>query len=197
MVRPQEMWGRRTVGIGVILVALAFIGGVILLITGGGGGGSSSSGKNPTLAEVQDRLLKNTVVVPSRGISVRRPASWTGTKQNNTIRIRSQDNCLVMTLSAPTDAGRQRSLMQDSVKFLRQNYKGVNVRSLGTSQMGGVPTIQNGVTLRDSKGHPVSILLAVGKGKKYAYLTNVTARPTCVTDLTVGQIVLSSLQYTK
>ena len=196
MVRPQEMWGRRTVGIGVILVALALVGGVILLITGGGGSSSSSSNR-PTLSDVQNKLLQTTVVVPSKGISVRRPSSWTSVRRNDTIRIRSQDGCLVMTLSAPTDAGKSRSLMQDSVRFLRQNYKGVNVRSVGTSQMGGVPTVLNGVSLRDSKGHPVSILLAVGKGRKYSYLTNVTARPTCVPDLTVGQVVLSSLQYTK
>jgi hypothetical protein len=196
MVRPQELWGRRTLGVGVILVVLAVVGGVILLITGGGGGGSSSS-RNPSLADVQDKLLQTTVVVPPKGISVRRPASWTDVKRNGNIRIRSQDGCLVMTLSAPTDAGSSRALMQQSVRYLRQNYKGVSVRSVGNSQLGGIPTAQNAVSLRDPKGRPVSILLAIGTGKKYAYLTNVTARPTCVTDLTVGQIVLSSLQYTK
>ncbi len=87
--------------------------------------------------------------------------------------------------------------MRDSVKFLRGTYRGVRVRSGGTSPIGGIPTTSNAVTLNDTKGHSVSILLSVGTGKQYAYLTNVTARPNCAADLALGRVVLSSVQYTK
>jgi hypothetical protein len=195
MERPRELWGRRTVAIGTVLLAAAVIGGIILLIAGGSGG--SSSNDKSSLSDIQARLLKKTVVVPSKGIQVRIPKNWSSSKQNDTVRIRSQDSCLVMTLAAPTGAGNAKAVMKQGVGYLRDNFKGVKVKSAAGSRVGGIPTRTNAVSLRNDQGDPINVVISVGSGKKYTYVTNVSASPNCPADLAAGQIVLGSVQYTK
>jgi hypothetical protein len=64
--------------------------------------------------------------------------------------------------------------------------------------VGGIPTTSDALGFTDQKGNPIRVLLSVGSGHKYSYLTEVVVRdPRCQGDLQLGQVVLSSIQYTK
>jgi hypothetical protein len=175
---------------------LALIGGLVLLIAGGG---SDSGSKTPPLvAALQGKFLKHTVVVPDKGISVRRPSNWKDSKTNGVVALQSHDRCLAMTLSAPLPAGRSRGLRTDSVALLRRSYQNAKVRSAPSAPVGGIPTSSYAIRLTDPKGNPIKVLLSVGTGDKYAYLTEVVVRdPSCQGDLQLANLVLSSLQYSK
>jgi len=190
------MWGRRSVGIGALLLALAIIGGIVLLITGGGG--SKSSKTSPQVQALQNKLLKHTVVDVQKGISVRRPKTWRDSKSNHVISLQSQDRCVTMTLAAPVDASKANGLHDDSIALLKRSFGNAKVQPTPSGrQIGGIPTRSNTLSFTE-KGKHVRVLVEVGKGDKYAYLTEgVVGNPACQTDLAIGNLVLSSIQYTK
>ena len=197
--RPRELWGRRSVGIGVLLVALALIGGPILLIAGGDDNGSDSTAQVAAdVTELQSRFLDRTVVDPDEGISIRRPASWKVTKAHGVTNIQSKDRCLAMQLSAPVPAGRAKALRKDGINLLRGQFKNAKVWPAASSNIGGVPTRSDTITFADPKGNDVRVLLSVGTGQKNAYLSEVVVRdPTCQGDLQLAQLMLSSAEFTK
>jgi hypothetical protein len=182
------------VAIGVVLVAAALIGGVVLLIAGGG----SDSGSSGKVRELQDQYLKHTVVSVRNGISVRRPGNWTDSKNHGVVSVQSRDRCVAIHLSAPAEPKQWKALMRDSVKALRVTYKNVQVTPGGRAQLGGIPTRSNAIALTDDKGNRTRLLLSVGRGKKYAYVTEVVVgNPACRADVALAQIVLTSIDYTK
>ncbi|MDX6605717.1 MAG: hypothetical protein QOD14_257 [Solirubrobacterales bacterium] len=182
--------------IGALLIGAALIGAIVLLIVGGGG--DSGSKTSPQVSELQDRFLKHTIVNPDKGISVRRPANWTDSRRNGAISLQSHDGCLAMTLSAPLPTGQSASLRSDSLHLLRRSYKNATVGSAPSSQVGGIPTVSNTVSFTDPRGNPIKILVSVGTGSKNTYLTEIVVRnPSCQADLSLAQLMLSSLQYTK
>jgi hypothetical protein len=193
------MWGRRSVAIGVALVALAWIGGLVLLIGGGGGGSDSSSPlATANAASLQSRLLDQTVTDRDKGISIRRPANWRVSKRNGVTNIQSKDRCLVMQLSAPVTAGKADELRRDGISVLRQEFANAKVTPGPRSAVGGVPTTSDTIAVRDPKGSNPQVLLSVGKGEKNAYLTEVVVRDaSCQGDLQLAQLMLGSASFTK
>jgi hypothetical protein len=182
---------------GAALVGAALIGGIVLLVAGGGSD-SSSKASSPQITDLQNKFLNHTVVIPDKGISVRRPGDWTDSKRNGAIAMQSHDRCLAMTLSAPVPAAQAKGLRSDSIELLRRSYENAKVGSAPDSQIGGIPTSSDTVNFTDQKGNPIRVLVGVGAGKKNAYLTEVVVRdPTCQGDLNLAQVVLSSVQYTK
>jgi hypothetical protein len=187
------------VAVGVVLVALALLGGLILLIAGDGDGeGDSVSPRTADVSELQNRFLDRTVVNADKGITVRRPASWKATKERGVTNIQSKDRCLVMQLSAPVPAGRAKALRKDGITVLRDQYRNAKVQPLTRSQIGGVPTTSNTINFTDRNGNDIQVLLSVGTGSKNAYLTQVVVRdPSCQGDLQLAQLMLASLEFSK
>jgi hypothetical protein len=193
------MWGRRSVAIGAVLVAIAVIGGLILLIAGGDDSGTES-GTRPTaeISLLQNRFLDRTVVDSDKGISIRRPASWKVNKEHGVTNIQSKDRCLAMQLSAPVAAGRAKALQNDGITVLRGQFKRAKVRPGTAARVGGVPTRSNTITVTDPKGNAIQVLLSVGTGRKNAYLTEVVVRDaSCQGDLQLAQLMLSTAAFTK
>jgi hypothetical protein len=185
------------VAIGVLLVAIALIGGLFLLISGGDDKNSANANAVQT-AQLQDKFLSQTVADGGRGISVRRPADWSQTKAHGVITLKSHDRCLAMTLSAPRAAGQAKQLRSDSVTLFRRSYKNAEVGAAPSAQVGGIPTTSDTISFAGPKGNPIRALLSVGTGQKYAYLTEVVVEnPRCQGDLQLAQVVLGSIQYTK
>jgi hypothetical protein len=181
-----------------VLVAAALIGGLVLLVTGGGGGDSASDDTAKQASNLQDRFLKHTVVEADKGISVRRPANWKDSKRGGVVTLQSRDRCLAMTLSAPQNAGQAKGLRTDSIAVLKRSFGNARVLPAPDSPVGGIPTTSGALSFTDQKGNPIRVLLSVGTGRKYAYLTEIVIRdPRCQGDLQLGQVVLSSIQYTK
>jgi hypothetical protein len=181
----------------VILIAAALIGGLVLLVAGGDDDNSSSKASHQT-AQLQDKFLQHTVVVPDKGISVRRPASWKDSKDGGAIALQSKDRCLAMTLAAPQGADQAKGLRDHSLALLKRSFKNAKVRPAPDSPVGGIPTTSDALSVTDEKGHQIQVLLSVGTGDKFAYLTEIVVRDTrCQGDLQLAQVVLSSIQYTK
>jgi hypothetical protein len=181
----------------VALIAAALIGGIVLLIVGDDDD-SGSNASRPVSPQLQDKFLKHTVVEADKGISVRRPGNWSDSKGNGVVTLQSHDRCLAMTLSAPVPAGKAKGLRSDSIALLKSSYKNVRVGPAPDSDVGGIPTTSDTISFNDQKGNPIRVLLSVGTGNKYAYLTEIVVRdPSCQGDLGLGQVVLSSIEYTK
>jgi hypothetical protein len=179
-----------------VLVALALIGGLVLIFTGDDDSGSTSS--TPQAAELQDTFLKHTVVEQDKGITVRRPANWSDDKNHGVITLQSHDRCLAMTLAAPEDADKANGLREDSLALLKRSFGNAKVGPAPDSPVGGIPTTSDALSFTDEKGRQIKVLLSVGKGDKYAYLTEIVVRDSrCQGDLQLAQVVLSSIQYSK
>jgi hypothetical protein len=194
------MWGRRSVAVGVVLVALALIGGLVLLISGGDDDSDSASTAEaaPDISQLQDQFLDRTVVDADKGISIRRPASWKVNREHGVTNIQSKDRCLVMQLSAPVPAGRADELRKDGITVLRDQFKNAKVQPGSGSQIGGVPTRSATITVTDQKRNNIQVLLSVGTGKRNAYLTQVVVRdPSCQGDLQLAQLMLGTAAFTK
>jgi len=194
------MWGRRSVAVGALLVAIALIGGLVLLVTGGDDDSGSDSGSKPApdISQLQNQFLDRTVVDADRGFSIRRPASWKVTKEHGVTNVQSKDRCLVMQLSAPVPAGRADELRRDGITVLRDQFKNAKVQPGSRSQIGGVPTRSDAITFQDQKGNNLRVLLSVGTGKRNAYLTQVVIRdPACQGDLQLAQLMLGTAEFTK
>jgi hypothetical protein len=193
--RPREIWGRRSVAVGIVLVGAALIGGIVLLATGGDGDSGTVSSKRVT--DLQDRLLKKTVVIPRDGISVRRPADWKDSKNHGVVTLFSPSRCVSVALSAAAEAKQGKSLLGDSLGALRQTYKNVKVAPGGGGEIGGIPTTSKTIQLTDEKGNRRTVLLSVGTGKRNAYATQVVlGNPSCQAELGVAQVILTSIEYT-
>ncbi len=60
-----------------------------------------------------------------------------------------------------------------------------------------IPTTADSVVVT-RKGNQVVVLLSVGKGKKYAYLTEVVVRdPSCEGAVQRAQLIIGSVEYTR
>jgi hypothetical protein len=187
------------VAAGVALVAAALIGGLVLLIAGGGdGGGRQGAAPSNRVADLQNKLLKHTVVNARDGISVRRPANWADHKAHSVITLRSADRCVAINLSAPAGAEGTARLRRDSLRAVRTGFTKVRVGPGGRGQVGGIPTTSNTLELTDDAGHTRRVLLSVSKGENHSYLTEVVlGNPACADDLRVAQVVLTSVEFTK
>ena len=183
--------------IGVVLVAAALIGGLVLLFTGGDDNDAGTT-TSQQASQLQDKFLKHTVVEADKGIAVRRPADWSDDKNHGVITLQSHDRCLAMTLAAPEDADKANGLREDSLALLKRSFGNAKVGPAPDSPVGGIPTTSDALSFTDEKGRQIKVLLSVGKGDKYAYLTEIVVRDSrCQGDLQLAQVVLSSIQYSK
>ncbi len=176
---------------------VALIGGLVLLVTGGGDDSASKSPSPVQVKQLQNQVLKRTVVDSRAGISIRLPKDWVDTKGNNVISVRSHDRCVAMTLASPDHAPGPARLIDDSLTVLRHSYRGVKAQPVSHADVGGIPTRTYTVFGHDGKT-AVRILLSAGKGHSRSYLTEVVlSSASCQGALQRAQIVLGSIQYTK
>ena len=103
-----------------------------------------------------------------------------------------------MTLAAPANAGDTKKLLQATIDAIRETQRNVAFKRAGSDPVGGIPTASYRAALKNPKGHEVRALLSVGRGQKYAYLTEtVLGTSSCRQDLAAAQVILSSIEYTK
>ena len=183
--------------VGGLLVVAALIGGLVLLIAGDDDDDSGAEVDQEQVTELQEEVLARTVADPKLGISVRRPGDWKHAKKDGVITITSPDRCVSMTLAAPIDAEKSKRLRDDAIQSFREGFKNVRVQGAPDKEVGGIPTTNDSVTVT-REGDEVVVLLSVGKGEKYAYLTEVVVRdPACEGAVQRAQLIISSIEYSK
>ena len=179
-------------------MAAAIFGGILLLLLGSDDDNGSSGASPEDIAKLQDQVLKKTVVNPDAGISVRRPSTWSDSKHENAITLRSKNRCVAMTLAAPTQASESKKLLDAAVNSLRGGQGGTTVKRADVGEVGGIPTTSFRASLKNEKGDEIRALLSVGRGEKYAYLTEtVLGNTSCKRDLAAAQLIITSIEYTK
>ena len=187
--------------IGGALVLAAIIGGIVLLVAGGddNNDNTASTSSNPDLTALQQQFLKKTVTLPDAGISVRRPSVWADSKQGKAITMHSPGRCVALTLAATDSADNNKQVRDQAIEGFKKtpHFKNVKVKPQADKEVGGLPTKNDTITLSHGGGR-ITVLLSVGKGKKYTYVTEtVVSNPSCQQDLQQLRLVVSSIQYTK
>jgi hypothetical protein len=190
------------------LAAAILVGGILVLLGPFGDGDDSGGDQAETssdeaeaaavLEEARAGLTESLNDKP-RGIAARFPETWRSTESKGAHVLESGDACIAVTLAAPAgveDAGR---LRRDAISVLRGNSTGLQV-SPGEKgkQVGGIPTVNDVITLRNRSGRNLRVLLAVGKGERFAYVTEVVLRdPSCSETLLESQLIVTSIRYTR
>ena len=196
-VRASSGVGRR-VAIGVLLVAIAVIGGLVLLLTGGDDNDDSGTATSAQTVQLQDKFLNQTVVDVDKGISVRRPVELVAHEEPRSDhpeepRPLSRHDALGAQTGRAGEA--LRSELGRPLQALLQERPGAPAPG---APVGGIPTTSDTIGFTDQKSNPIRVLLSVGTGQKYAYLTEIVVEnPRCQGDLQLAQVALSSIQYTK
>jgi hypothetical protein len=179
-------------------VVAAIIGGIVLLVSGDEDEDSTTAA-SPDLPELQEQFLTKTVTVPDKGISVRRPEEWGDNKRGGAITLHSPGRCVALTLAATDSADNNKKVHDEAVEVFKKTseFKNVKVKPEADREVGGLPTKNDTVTLTN-KGSQLTLLLSVGKGEKYTYITEtVVSNPSCQQDLQEARLIVSSIEYTK
>jgi hypothetical protein len=187
--------------VGLILVALAALGAGIKLATDDDSGGDTSTVSQGAVDEQLQKLdeqLKAEVRDGPHGISARIPKGWTQEQRDGLITLTSADRCVSVSLTAPEPAARAENLLDDTIAKLRGDFKGAQVRRGETQRIGGLAGPGAVLQVKGPGGNQVRVLITVGEGKEFAYLTQVVLRsPSCGDSLVESQLVVNSVEFSK
>lgn len=187
---------------GLILVALAALGAGIKLATdddGGGDTGTVSQGAvDEQLQKLADERLKVVVRDRPHGISARIPKNWKQAQTSGLTTLTSGDRCVSISLAAPEAASRADRLLDDTITGLRRDFKGAQVKRGETQRIGGLSGPGAVLQVEGPSGDHVRVLITVGEGEQFAFLTQVVLRsPSCGDSLVDSQLVVNSVEFSK
>jgi hypothetical protein len=185
------------------VAAAVLVGGTLALLGAfGGEDGTGGETQNEVDEQAQAQIeetrakLTETLRDKRQGISAQFPKTWRSTKPRGERLLESRDRCMAIKLSAPATAAQAGRLRRDTIAALRKGIKDIQVAPGEQSkQIGGIPTRQDVITV-GHRGRQVRILVAVGTGRKLAYLTEFVLRdPSCGRTLLEAQLILGSIRY--
>jgi hypothetical protein len=178
--------------LGAVLVLAAVIGGIVVL-SGGGDDDSGSATSEADSSQLTQRLTKQ-----DSGLSGFYPQDWRRTEKRGITNLVSPDSCIAISLSAPATAAQSGALLNDSIAALRRSFKQTEVRRQpGAARIGGLPT-RGALVAVSRQGRTALVELSVGRGKRFAYLTEVVLRePPCEGSIGLGRQIIGSLQFTR
>jgi hypothetical protein len=183
------------------LGAATLVGGTLALfgVFGGGERNDEATREAETQIEAARASLTESLVDKREGISVRYPKSWRSDTLRGEHLLESRDRCMAIKISTPAAASQAGRLRRDTLAALRRGFKRIQVTPGDSGkQIGGIPTTQDVITVQAKQGAPARILVAVGRGKKRAYLTEFVLRHSaCGRALIEAQLALTSARYTR
>lgn len=175
------------IGVGVVYFATD----VDLPLIGGGPSKEDETGP-PTLA--------NATTDAKSGITIGWPDGWTQSQaRTNAISLASEDKTVAVLVSAPVLAKGDTVIYRDTLKAIRRNYKKPRVQRVRARRIDRYPITRGAlVSGQNKQGVPLRTLLLVAKGKRVAYVIEVTsARNAPQRRLVEAQTILASLKLTK
>lgn len=198
---PRELWGRRVIAIGAVVLLAALIGGGVLLLTGDDSGSDSDEPDPAEQAQLQaealQRLLPETTEVKEAGIEIPHPKDWKVQKRGALVNLESPDRCIALSISAPVEADLAGRLMRDSIKGLEASFGKTKVEPQTARQLDGLPT-QGALVEVKTEGATVVVRQTVSKGTKFAYLTQTVFRaPPCADTAPVADQIVANTQFDK
>lgn len=187
-------------------VAAAVLVGGTLALLGAFDDGDGSSGEDETAsvqaeAEIESARasLTESLEDKSQGIEAMFPPTWQSSEPRGEWLLESRDRCMAIKLSAPATAAHAARLRRDTIAALRRDFKQIQVAPGEQGrQIGGIRTTQDVISVPNEAGGQTRILLAVGTGRKRAYLTEIVLRdPSCGRTLLEGQLIIGSVRYSR
>jgi hypothetical protein len=180
--------------VGLVLIALAVLGGVILLTDDGGG--SNRTGAQPAAIELPTELGES-LDNASSGISVSWPSEWTKREKGGVFAFQSPDKTVVLAISAPAGAADADQLRRDAIASAASGYKKPAVRPGKGRTIGGLRAEGAIISGQGPSGESRS-LIAVAPGRQKAYLLEVlTADGAPSERLVEAQLILNSLRLSR
>ena len=166
--------------------------------SGEGGSSVSDEAADERREQLAEERLTEEVRDAARGILARYPAEWKQEKRSGLIMLESGDRCVSITLAAPKPAGGADALLDDTVAAVKRNFPGAQVERGAGQRVGGLAGSAAVLEVKNPDGDPVRVLITVGRGERFAYLTQVVLRdPACGDALVDSQLVVNSISYSK
>lgn len=193
LLSPRELWGRRTILVGLILIVLAGFGALLVLA-------EDDDDQQPAVEEVVEREqaeLGESLDDPKSGISVQWPSEWRKLEKGGVFAFQSPDRGVLVAISAPEEAAAADQLRKDSIAATSEQYADPEVRPGKGTKVGGLEAAGAVISGKGPGGRSTS-LVAVAPGSSRAYLLEViTAAGAPQEDLAGAQLILNSLELSK
>jgi hypothetical protein len=188
LLSPGQLWGRRTILVGLILIVLAGFGAVLVLA-------EDDDEQEPV--EREQGELGESLDDPKSGISVQWPSEWRKLEKGGVFAFQSPDRGVLVAISAPEDAAAADQLRKDSIAATSEQYADPEVRPGKGTKVGGLEAAGAVISGKGPGGRSTS-LVAVAPGSSRAYLLEVvTAADAPEQDLAGAQLILNSLELSK
>ena len=132
------------------------------------------------------------------GISAGYPKDWKQAQRQGLITLESGDRCVSVSLAAPESSDRAEPLLDDTIAAVSREFPGAQVERRADQRVGGLSGPGAVLDVQGAEGTPVRVLITVGVGEEFAYLTQVVLRnPSCDDALLDSQLVVNSIRYSK
>jgi hypothetical protein len=183
------------------LGAAVLVGGTLTLLSIGDDDGADEEASTEAQKEIAALEAGQTESLEDKrnGIALRFPRTWRRSNRRGEHVLESRDRCMAIKLSAPVAAARAGRLRRDTLAALRRGFRRIQIApGEQGKQIGGIPTTQDVITIQTKQGGQTRVLLAVGRGKNLAYLTESVLRdPACNRTLLEGQLILNSARFSR
>ncbi|MEX2196616.1 MAG: hypothetical protein WD844_15145 [Thermoleophilaceae bacterium] len=135
---------------------------------------------------------------PRVGVIASRPEGWDAERRRNAVRLVSEDESVVVSISSPARAREYEGVLESAVGALQSQYSEVEVGEGDGRTIAGRPTASAVVSATNSKGTDLRVLLAAVRGRREAYLVQVfAAEGAGARRLAEAQTIIGSLDLRK
>jgi len=190
---PGQIWGRRTILIGLAFIALALFGALLVLAEDDNGDQSPAV----EAVEAQGGELSESLDDAKSGISVRWPSDWRPLEKGGVFAFQSPDKSVLIAISAPEDVAGADQLRKDAIAATSESYSDPTVRPGKGRTIGGLNTAGAVISGKGPSGQSTT-LVAVAEGETRAYLVELyTAAKASEANLVDAQLILNSLELGK
>jgi hypothetical protein len=190
---PGQLWGRRTILIGLAFIALALFGALLVLAEDDNGDQSAAM----DAVEAQGGELSESLDDAKSGISVRWPSEWRRLEKGGVFAFQSPDKTVLIAISAPEDVAGADQLRKDAIAATSEGYGDPAVRPGKGRTIGGLETAGAVISGKGPSGQSTT-LVAVAEGETRAYLVELyTAAKAPDATLVDAQLTLNSVELSK
>lgn len=135
---------------------------------------------------------------PRVGVVTRRPEGWEAERRRNAVRMVSEDETVVVSVSSPGRARDHEEVLESAVAALQSQYSDVEVGEGDGRTIAGRPTASAVVSATNARGTELRVLVAGVEGRREAYLVQVfAAEDAGERRLAEAQAIIGSLQLTR
>jgi hypothetical protein len=188
----STVWKRRIALMAVVALVIAIPATIAIR-----GGDDDGEGDAAPAAQTEAPEVGKLELDRSLGVELRVPAGWKRKKEGEAVTYRSDDETVLIAISAPGPAGDFEEIQDAAVDAIESEYRRVEVVKRSSKQrLGGRRAETAAIAATNPKqGTPIRILVVTAKGEERAYLVEVFAAGSDPNaSLVEGQALLNNLR---